>query len=54
VVRRRTLTLSALPNHPFAQHGFCAARGDYKNEVVTQRVAEAVQLLAGFFTSNVA
>ncbi|KIZ07756.1 hypothetical protein MNEG_0201 [Monoraphidium neglectum] len=36
------------------EHGFCAARGDYKNEVVTQRVAEAVQLLAGFFTSNVA
>lgn len=35
-------------------HGFCAARGDFEDENVCRRVAEAVQLLGGFYTANVA
>lgn len=33
-------------------HGFCAARGDFKDPLVAQRVGETVQLLAGFLTST--
>ena len=37
-----------------SQHGFCAARGDFKDESVCTRVAEAVQLLGTFYTANLA
>lgn len=33
-------------------HGFCAARGDFKDDLVCKRVAEAVDLVAGFLVSN--
>ena len=31
------------------QHGFCAARGDYSNELVRKRATEAIQLTVQFF-----
>ncbi|KAI8470605.1 MAG: Alpha/Beta hydrolase protein [Monoraphidium minutum] len=33
-------------------HGFTAARGDFRDPLVCQRVGEAVQLLSGFFSAT--
>jgi hypothetical protein len=34
------------------EHGFLAARGDYKDEQVAKRAGEALQCLANFFEST--
>ena len=31
------------------QHGFCAARGDFSNELVRKRATEAIQMTVQFF-----